>query len=179
MTEDDLSYIEDWEEDCILFENEDWAGLLNLRKETIIKNPEDLNAQQRYVEALNLNKRYNEALEVVMPIYQKNYAVGFGIHEIMEALIGLGKTENDFNWIKKPRIFELDQNTLKLCIDFLKTKSQFITVREIYGELFLEFDYLKFDENKFGEFLVSCTNEFTIQLDKDYVVYSKIMLKEL
>jgi len=179
MTEDDLSYIDDWEEDCSLFENEDWAGLLNLRKERIIKNPEDLNAQQRYIEALNLNKKYIEALAVVIPIYKENYDEGFGIHEIMEALIGLGKTENDFNWIKKPRIFELDQITLKLCVDFLKTKRKFITVREIYGELFMEYDYLKFDENQFGEFLVSCTNEFTIQLNKDYVVYSKIMLKKL
>jgi hypothetical protein len=110
--------LEDWEDDKILFEKEDWPNLLKLREERANKNSSDLYAQQRFAEALNLNKRFADTLEFITPLYRDNYEVGFGIHEIIEALHGLGKSENDFNWIEKPKIIKLDSDALKLCVDF-------------------------------------------------------------
>ncbi|MDB9874547.1 hypothetical protein OAC97_04755 [Flavobacteriaceae bacterium] len=57
MDFDDKYGIEDWEDDMILFEKEDWVGLLKLRERRAKKQPTDLYAQERLAEALNLNKR--------------------------------------------------------------------------------------------------------------------------
>ena len=62
--------LEDWEDDMILYEKEDWPSLLKLREESAIKNPTDLYAQQRFTEALNLNKRFADTLEFITPLYR-------------------------------------------------------------------------------------------------------------
>jgi len=64
---------EDWEDDANLFYKEDWKGLLQLREERARRHPEDLSAQQRYGEALILNKKYSEAIEFLTPLYQVYY----------------------------------------------------------------------------------------------------------
>ena len=95
-SENDYDDFEDWEDDANLFYKEDWIGLLQLRQERARSQPEDLYAQQRYGEALVLNRKFLEAIDFMTPFYQIYYEEGFGIHEIMDALTGLGKTEKDF-----------------------------------------------------------------------------------
>ena len=80
MDYDDPFGVEDWEDDKILYEKEDWPNLLKLREERAKKNPTDLYAQQRFAEALNLNNRFEDTLDFITPYYQDNYEAGFGIH---------------------------------------------------------------------------------------------------
>ena len=167
---------EDWEDDKILFEKEDWIGLLNLRHERAKKQPSDLYAQQRFAEALILNQKYVEAIDFIAPLYKENYESGFGISEIIDALSGLGKTENDFVWIEKPVVLKLDKNTLGICVEFLKGKRKHISLIQLYSDLLMQTDYLKFNEQELSEFLVNYTKIFDFIGDKTDFLDLKVKL---
>lgn len=169
--------LEDWEDDMILYEKEDWLNLLKLREERAKRNPSDLYAQQRFAEALNLNKKFSDTLDFIKPLYQDNYEVGFGIHEIIDALKGLSKTENDFDWIEKPTIIKLDSVSLKLCVDFLKPKKKLSRVTDIYCDLMMQGDYVDFNEEQLGIFLSENPDIFDIKKDGDYFWDMDIKLK--
>jgi|WetSurMetagenome_2_1015567.scaffolds.fasta_scaffold121772_2 hypothetical protein len=169
--------LEDWEGDKILFEKEDWPNLLKFREERAKKNPSDLYAQQRFAEALNLNKRFADTLELITPLYIDNYGVGFGIHEIIEALHGLGKSESDFNWIVKPKIIKLDSDTLRLCVEFLKPKRKPCSISDIYCDLIMQGDYYDFNEEQLADFLLESTDTIDIKTDSEYHWDMEIKLK--
>lgn len=169
--------LEDWEDDKILYEKEDWLRLLKLREERAKKNPSDLYAQQRFAEALNLNKRFADALKFITPLYRDNYEVGFGIHEIIEALHGLGKSESDFSWIVKPKIIKLDSDTLRLCVEFLKPKRKPSSISDIYCDLIMQGDYYDFNEEQLAEFLLKNTDTIDIKTDSEYHWDMEIKLK--
>jgi len=177
MDFDDPYGLEDWEDDKILFEKEDWPNLLKLREERAKKNPSDLYAQQRFAEALNLNKEFADTLDFITPYYQDNYEVGFGIHEIIDALKGLSKTENDFDWIVKPTIIKLDSDSLKFCVDFLKPKRKPSSVSDIYCDLMMQGDYVDFNEAQLGIFLSKNPDIFDIKKDSEYFWDMDIKLK--
>lgn len=177
MNSDDIYDPESWEGDYELYEKEDWVGLLNLREKDAKKHPSDLYAQQRYAEALNLNKRYKDTLDFIEPLYKTNYEVGFGVHEIVDALFGLGKTEDDYNWINKPDILKLDSNLINLCTELLKPKRKSVSVTDIYCDLIVKSDHCTFNELELGEYLVELTDIFVVQIDNDYIMGSKLKLK--
>lgn len=162
----DNAGLEDWEDDNILFEKEDWVRLLNLRHQRAKKQPSDLYAQQRYAEALILNKMYKEAIDFLNPLYQENHESGFGINEIIDALFGLGKTENDFAWIEKPTVLKLDKKTFDICVNFLKGKRKHISLLKVYEYLLFQADYLAFNEDKLSGFLVKDNKTFDFKGDK-------------
>jgi len=178
MDFDDTYGTESWEVDYELYEKEDWVGLLNLREKDARKHPSDLYAQQRYADALNLNKRFQDTLNFIAPLYQENFEIGFGIQEIVDALYGLGKTESDFIWINKPLILKLDYDTVQFCVDLLKSKRKFISINAIYGDLIIKADYCKFNESELAEYLVRFTDTFEIQLDNDFIMDSKLKVKK-
>lgn len=170
--------IEDWEDDYNLVEKEDWAGLLKLRDERAKKKPSDLYAQQRFAEALNLNKKYRETLDFISPIYEKNYESGFGISEIMDALFGLEKTEDDFNWITKPIILKLDDYSLNLCLATLKGRRKYISLTDIYMNILMQADYLTFNAKELAEFLLQKPNLFDVKGDKNYFFDIELKMKK-
>jgi len=165
---------ESWEPDANLYEKEDWKNLLKLRKEFVIRHPNDLYAQERYIEALILNKRYSEAIKYVTPLYEKYYEEGFGIGQIIEALLGLGRSENDFNWIIKPVVLKLDNSTLETCIRFLKRKRKPICITDLYCDLILNSDYAMFKEDSLFDFLKANGEKFIFTGDTDYFYDTKI-----
>ena len=177
MNFDDTYDPESWEGDYELYEKEDWVGLLKLREKDAKKHASDLYAQQRYAEALNLNKRYKDTLDFISPLYKANHEVGFGIHEIVDALYGLCKTEDDYNWISKPDILKLDSYMIKLCTDLLKSKRKSVSVTDIYCDLIVKSDYCTFNEQELGDYLVGFTDIFDVQVDNDYIMDSKLKLK--
>ena len=177
MNFDDTYDPESWEGDYELYDKEDWVGLLKLREKDAKKHPSDLYAQQRYAEALNLNKRYKDTLSFVTPLYKANHDVGFGIHEIIDALHGLGKSEYDFDWIVKPNIIKLDSDALKLCVDFLKPKRKPSSITDIYCDLIMHGDYSDFNEEQLGEFLLKNTDTLEIKVDSEYLWDMRIKLK--
>ncbi len=168
---------EDWEDDRILFEKEDWVGLLKLREDRAKNQPSDLYAQQRFAEILNISKKHKKALDLITPLYQKNHKSGFGVHEIINALYGLGKSENDFNWISKINVLNLDPITLELCVDYLKPKRKTINIIEIYNELIINADYCNFDEQRLAEFLVNHPEKIEIKRDSENFLDIQLKIK--
>ena len=168
MKSDNDTYydFEEWEGDTYFFDKEDWAGLLNLRKETAKRRPSDLYAQARYAEALNLNKKYKETIDFMTPLYKRNYDCGFGINEILDALYGLGKKEDDFAWIEKPVVLKLNKNTLDLCKKFLMGKRKHASILSVYENLLMQADYLTFKEQELSDYLIKHTDIFNFTGDK-------------
>jgi len=161
------SSFEDWEGDSLLYEQRNWAGLLRLRFEKAQRNTTDLYAQQRYAEALILNSRFKDALDFVSPLYRENYECGFGIIEIMDCLIALGKNENDFEWIKKPIIFKCDQDTIDFCVKSIKENgNSFVSAWDLYSNMVMKSDYVNFDEKGLADFLFKHSVTFTSRGDK-------------
>ena len=137
---------EEWEDDYQLIQEEDWAGLVKLRKQKAKKNFHDLHSQWRYGEALVLNKEFKQALEFLIPLYKREPDYPDVIHSILDSLYGLGKTEKDFDWIKKPEVLRLNNKTKNLCKNFYKNKRKPIPFLSLYEHLILQSDYLAFKE---------------------------------
>ena len=176
--EDFYDDFEDWEPDANLFNKEDWKGLLQLREERARQHPEDLYAQQRYGAALVLNKKYSEAIDFLTPLYKVYYHDGFGIHEIMDALIGLGKTEKDFNWVTEPKICRLNDATLDLCTKALKGKRKHIDIFNVYEKFLLDADYIAFSEDELAEFLLNYPEIFSFDGDISFPRFLTVKLKK-
>lgn len=137
---------EEWEGDYQLIQEEDWVGLVKLRKWKAENNLGDLHYQWRIGEALVFNQEFKQALDLLTPIYNKEPEYSEVIHSILDALYGLEKTENDFDWIEKPTVLKLDDETKNLCKDFLKNKRKPIPFLSIYENLLFQSDYLAFKE---------------------------------
>jgi len=145
--------IEEWEGDYQLIEEEDWAGLVKLRKQKAKENPHDLHYQWRYGEALVFNHEFKQALDFLTPIYNKEPEYEDVVHSILDALYELGKTEKDFDWIEKPTVLKLNDETKSLCKDFLQNKRKPIPFLSIYEHLIFQSDYLAFNEKEMCEYL--------------------------
>ena len=160
---------DDLEDEVYFYDREDWVGLLELQKRRAEKDPTDLQLQEKYAIALNLNKKYDETLKLLEPLYRKNYKFSFGIGLIMEALLGLNKTEDNFNWIKKPIILKLDEETINLCVKFLKGKRKPRSISDIYVHFIVKSDFIYFDEESLAKYLSKFTNLFDLVEDpSDY-----------
>ena len=151
---------ENWEDEVYFYDRKDWVGLLDLQKRRAEEKPTDLHRQEGYAIALNLNKKYEDTLKLIEPIYRKHPI--FCINEIMEALLGLNKTEDDFNWVTKPKTLKLDEETVTLCVKYLKGKRKPRSVSDICTELFLKADFLYFDEQTLAKYLSKFTNLFDL-----------------
>ena len=96
----------------------------------------------------------------------------------MDALIGLGKTEKDFKWIKEPRVLRLNQSTVDLCKNILKGKKNYTKLLDLYFLLMNKADYFAFKEQEFSDFLRSKDNDFTCIGDSTDYFDLKIKLKK-
>jgi hypothetical protein len=144
---------EEWEGDYQLIQEENWAGLVKLRKTKAEKRLGDLQAQWRYGDALVLNQEFKKALEFLTPIYKREPDYTDVIHSILDALYGLGKTENEFDWVEKPVVIKLNDKTKNLCKAFLKNKAKPIPFLLLYEYLLFQSDYLAFKEKELCEYL--------------------------
>jgi len=134
---------EEWEGDYQLIQEEDWGGLVKLRKWKAEKNPEDLHCQWRVGEALVFNQEFKQALDLLTQIYIKESEFEDVIHSILDALYGLEKTA----------VLKLNDKTKNLCKDFLKNKKKPIPFLSIYENLLFQSDYLAFKEKELYEYL--------------------------
>lgn len=150
---DDNGDFESWEGDYLLIQEEDWVGLLRLRKEKAKNNPKDLYCQWRYGEALVFNKEYSNAIDFLTPIYNNDPDYDDVVSSILDALFGLGKTENDFDWVEKPVVLKLDDKTKNSCTNFLKNKRKPVPFLRVYEHLIFQSDYIAFKEKDLCEYL--------------------------
>lgn len=174
--EDQVDF-EGWEAVAEFYEKEDWVGLLKLQKRRAEKDPTNLQLQEALAIALNLNKKYAETLKLLEPFYRQNHKSGFGINEIMKALIGLNKTENDFNWVKKPKILKLDDETINLCVEYLKRKRKPRSVSDVYIYLIVKSDFMYFNEESLAEYLSNFPNLFNLINESSDLLNLQLTLK--
>ena len=74
-------------------------------------------------------------------------------HVILDALLALGKNENDFDWTGKPVILRMTSYILDACYQFLKPKRKPRSVVELHIEFVME-GYLLFTEKDLFKALV-------------------------
>ena len=158
--------------------NEDWETLLKITQQDAENDPENLQKQEQYAIALNYNKKYEETIKLLEPYYRKAPDIKFGVELILEALYGLNKTENDFDWIKDPIILDLDKNTLKMCKEYLKGKRKSRSMNDIWMELYLKSDFLKFNKTELGEFLYNYPEIFEFSGSSSNFYDLKVKLKK-
>ena len=173
----DFDELEDWEEDYNLINAENWPGLLEFRRKKALKRPSDLHAQEAYAEALNLNKKHRETIDFLRPLYAENWDIGFGISVILDALYAQGKTEDDFDWIKKPEILKLDHSMIGFCREQLINKRKPYEVWQLHTAMIMKFDYVAFNESELVAFIFQCNEIFEISGEGDHFSDLKVKLK--
>ncbi len=144
---------EEWEGEYQLIEEEDWVGLIKLRKTEAEKHLNDLQSQWSYGEALVLNQEFKKALVFLTPIYKIDPDYTEVIHSILDALYGLGKTEEDFDWIETPTVLKLNDETKNICKSFFRKKRKPVSFLSLHEHLILQSYYLTFKEKDLCDFL--------------------------
>ena len=170
----DNNDFEEWEGDYQLIQKEDWVGLVKLRKQKAEKHLHDLYSQWRYGEALVLNQKFKQALDFLIPVYKREPDYPDVIHSILDALYGLGKTENDFEWVEKPLAFKLNDEIKNLCKNILENKRKSISFLSLYEHLLFQSDYLAFKEKELCEYL---RNDQRFEFSDNKVVFWDVDIK--
>ncbi len=150
-----LSYDpESWEREYWIYEEKRWGDLVALRREELEEDENDTYLKTRLGDAYILADRHEEALLLMEPLHFKDPEDTYVSHVILNALKGLGKSENDFNWKVKPEILRLDENLFNKCIEILKKKrKKNRTMFEITTALTIEGKYLDFNEQELEAWL--------------------------
>lgn len=144
---------EAWEYYQELIENEDYAGLVQYCEKRAKKNPDDLYAQYYLGDAYFLNGEYKKAIEYMAEHHKKHPWNTDYQHVILDSLFALGQTENDFNWIEKPKILRMSTEIVDTCYKFLKPKRKTRSIIVLYTQFVME-GYLLFSEKDlFNAFL--------------------------
>jgi len=113
---------EGWEREYLIYEEKRWDDLVELRKEQSEEDKNDLNAQVELGDAYVLAKRYEEALTLLTPLHQM-YPQDSDVKRVILDILKLtGKTEDEFNWKRKPEVLKLDENLFQRCLTILKKK---------------------------------------------------------
>lgn len=73
---------------------------------------------------------------------------------ILDALLALGKTEDDFEWLEKPVVLRMSQEIVDTCYELLKCKRKPRSVIELYTQFIMK-GYLLFTEQDLLEGLVT------------------------
>lgn len=143
----EIEGLEDWEIELEYIETENWDGLIKYREKICRERPDNPYAECMLGEAYILSEDYERALVYLTNIHQKFPDFEDVQFSILDALFALGKTENDFSWVRKPTVVRLNGEILDHCMTFLKTRKNPQSIFEIY-DLFTESGYLKFDEEE-------------------------------
>ncbi|MCP4366769.1 MAG: tetratricopeptide repeat protein [Deltaproteobacteria bacterium] len=163
--DDDYDEFEDWEVDHDLLEKKDYQGLLRYRKERAKKFPDDPNAQYHLGEAYVLNGEYEKAI-LFLSVHHKNDPDNPNFkHVILDALFALGKSENDFKWVRKPKVLRMNQEILDKCYEYLRSKRKPRHIGELYND-FMSDGYLLFKEDDLLKAIVE-DKRFIVDNSKD------------
>ena len=130
---EDFFEFEEWEKDYELIEKKDYKGLLKIRKERIDRYPDNEYAQYYLAEAYILNKAYIKALNYLSDIHNDQPDRVDIQYLIIDTLYAIGKTENDFHWLEKPKVVHLSDAFIESCYEYLKRKRKPRSIDEVYS----------------------------------------------
>ena len=145
-----------------LIDNEDYPGLVQSCKQIAKRNPGDLYAQYYLGRAYVLNGEHKKAIKFMAEHHKKHPWNSDYQHVILDSLFALGKTEDDFNWIKRPVILRMSTDIIDTCYEFLKRKRKPRSIMELYT-LFVTDGYLLFSEK---DLLKALLNDERFKVDK-------------
>jgi tetratricopeptide (TPR) repeat protein len=136
---------EDWESCQEFLDNEDYSGLVRYCEKRAEKHSGDIYAQYDLGNAYVLNGEYGKAIEYMTEHYKKHPWNTDYQYVILDSLFALGKTENDFQWIKNPKILRMSSAIVDACYEFLKYKRKPRSIIALHSQFIIE-GYLLFSE---------------------------------
>jgi len=96
-----------------LYSEEDWRGLVRLRERQLERHAGDVHVRLSLAEAHLLAGDPARALEVAAPCHAAEPDDPWIEDTILEALLALGRTEDEFPWLgETPRVLRLDEGFL-------------------------------------------------------------------
>ncbi len=153
---------EAWEPHQEFVDNEDYPGLVRHYKQRAERHPDDLYAQYYLGDAYVLNGEFKKAIEFMAEHHKKHPRNSDYQHVILDALFALGKTEGDFNWVKRPVVLRMSTDIADTCYEFLKRKRKPRSIMELYTQFIIE-GYLLFSEQ---DLLKALLNDGRFEVDK-------------
>ena len=126
---------EAWEVYEELLKNEDYPGLVEFCQREVVRDPEDLHAQERMGEAYVLDGQYHKAIVTMGEVHRKFPDIDSFQHLILDALFAAGKTENDYDWVLEPSVLRISRAVLDDCHEYLRPKLKPRDVAELSFEL--------------------------------------------
>ena len=138
--------VEEWEVEYDLFEQEDWPGLIRYRLDVLQRDPDGPAAQCGVGDAYIYAGQYQDALDYLAPLHRQNPDRIDIQWSILNALFGLDKTEDDFDWLKKPPIWRLDEVLLDQCYQYLRPKRKPRSLMDICHQVSMGRGYQAFKE---------------------------------
>ena len=162
--DDDFDDFEAWEMHSELLESEDYPGLVAYCEREVARHPEDLYAQNRLGDAYVLNGQYEKAIETMGEVHRKFPEIDAFQNVVLDALFAMGKTEDDFHWIRKPRVLRIGRAVLDDCYDYLRPKRKPRDVAELSLELMSK-GYLTFSADELLRALAE-DSRFVVQTDR-------------
>jgi len=162
----DWDDFESWEEHYELHERKDYAALVRLCEKEVARRPDDFHARESLGEAYFLNKQYADAITTMESCHREYPDIDEFCVSILDALFAMGKTENDFDWIRKPNILRLGKPVLDQCFEYLRRKRKPRSTEDIWCHLILK-GYLKFSREDLGTSLKS-DRRFVVEKEDEF-----------
>lgn len=113
-----IDYSSDWiitELNSVIKDRQFYINLEIERKKLAEEFADEPGYQLDYCDSLMFNGKFQEALDIIIPLYRKLYSEGFGVATIVKCLTALGKDYKEFDWIVPPVVLKLDSALLDLC----------------------------------------------------------------
>ena len=150
-----------WEPYQEFLDNEDYSGLVRYCKKRAEKHSNDLYAQYHLGNSYVLNGEYKKAIEFMAAHHKKHPWNSDYQYVILESLFSLGKTENDFHWIEKPKILRMSTVIVDASYEYLKRKRKPRSIMELYTQFVTE-GYMLFSEK---DLLDALLNDERFEID--------------
>jgi tetratricopeptide (TPR) repeat protein len=168
---DEVYDYEDWEIEYELIEHEDWNGLILYRQSVLRRHPDSLQAKSGLGDAYVRAGEYQKALDYLVPLHREHPDIIDIQWNILEALFGLDKNENDFNWVEKPVILQINETLLDQCYEYLRPKRKPRSIMDICNELILGGGYQDFQEE---ELLLALEADNRFKVEGEGLFWSEI-----
>lgn len=136
VIKDGKEYFDDYEDEeyFYLLEEKDYPGLIQYCNNRTAENPGDLYAKAHLGKAYILNGKHEKALSYLKECHQQYPDIDEYQHLLLDVLFGMGMTEDDYDWSKKPVVLRLNKDIIDACYLYLRPKRKPRSIYDIHNE---------------------------------------------